>query len=469
MPGNMFVPVDLLRPILAELRSTRHLVGEPARLAGHELRRAGRRACACCASTTTARPTWPGCRPATASCAIDGAAVSTLDALWKALWRGGPPEREVSLEIERGGGEQTLKCCTRRPRQDAQALAGRLGRLQPQRRRSAGPPRVGIAQRSRSSRFRRWLSSRRDSLMKLSCSGVSRSRARVARAARGARGRPQQSATRSKWSPIVQRAVVADVDRRAAAAARHSAATQARARSSAWMWLVYTSSSRRQHRRAAPHALARVAAGAVERRRCRARAARCTVTPKRAAEVRARAPRHRRGAARGRCAGARRARLVERARRRSRRRRRWCWRRPGAARAPPRASARSSAAVRGSVDALRRRRRQVQHAHRPARARRAQRGGVVEVAHQRHGAGRAQRGAALRRSRSAPARASARRSRRSTRRPMSPQPTISSVGRRSGERLRGHRCKVMRADAGAGTIAAHQCRARQRASARTRP
>lgn len=33
---------------------------------------------------------------------IDGAEVQTLDALWRRLWSGGQPEREVVLDIRRG-------------------------------------------------------------------------------------------------------------------------------------------------------------------------------------------------------------------------------------------------------------------------------------------------------------------------------------------------------------------------------
>ena len=40
---------------------------------------------------------------------IDGTEVRSLDALWKRLWAGGAPEREVTLEIERNSQAQTLK------------------------------------------------------------------------------------------------------------------------------------------------------------------------------------------------------------------------------------------------------------------------------------------------------------------------------------------------------------------------
>jgi S1-C subfamily serine protease len=106
--GNMFVPIDLLPPILPELQargrsaqSQRAWIGlncvetevgvrvvrvnddSPAEIAGVE----------------------PGDRVVR----IDGTDVTALDVLWKALWAGGAPEREVTLEIERGGERQTLK------------------------------------------------------------------------------------------------------------------------------------------------------------------------------------------------------------------------------------------------------------------------------------------------------------------------------------------------------------------------
>jgi serine protease Do len=43
---------------------------------------------------------------------IDGTEVARLDQLWKALWRNGTAEREVSLVIERNGRSQTVKAFT---------------------------------------------------------------------------------------------------------------------------------------------------------------------------------------------------------------------------------------------------------------------------------------------------------------------------------------------------------------------
>jgi serine protease Do len=52
-----------------------------------------------------------GLRPGDRIVAIDGTPVATLDALWTQLWRG-EPERDVSLQIERAEGSQTLQVKT---------------------------------------------------------------------------------------------------------------------------------------------------------------------------------------------------------------------------------------------------------------------------------------------------------------------------------------------------------------------
>jgi len=110
-PGNMFVPIDLLPPIIDELRRT--------------------------GSSAASRRAWMGVNcvevdgelrvervnddsPADVAgllagdriLRIDGVAVRTLDQLWLALWRNGPAEREVRLEIQRDGGQQTVKIFT---------------------------------------------------------------------------------------------------------------------------------------------------------------------------------------------------------------------------------------------------------------------------------------------------------------------------------------------------------------------
>jgi S1-C subfamily serine protease len=111
LPGNMFVPIDLLPPILEELRRT----GTSA---------ASRRAWMgvnCVEDDGTVRivrvnddspADVAGLQAGDRILRIDGVAVRTLDQLWTTLWRNGPPEREVRLEIQRDGDKQTLKVFT---------------------------------------------------------------------------------------------------------------------------------------------------------------------------------------------------------------------------------------------------------------------------------------------------------------------------------------------------------------------
>jgi S1-C subfamily serine protease len=109
LPGNMFVPIDLLKPILGELRaeglshqSRRPWVGITCTEQDGQVR------------ITRVSDDSPadvaGLRAGDRIVRVDGAAVNGLDMLWKTLWRGDIAEREVSLEIERGNaGAQTLK------------------------------------------------------------------------------------------------------------------------------------------------------------------------------------------------------------------------------------------------------------------------------------------------------------------------------------------------------------------------
>lgn len=110
-PGNMFVPIDLLPPILDELRrngtsaaSRRAWMGVNCVDDGGSVR---------IARVTDDSPAdVAGLRAGDRIVRIDGVAVDTLEQLWLALWRQGPPEREVRLEIVRGGEPQTVKVFT---------------------------------------------------------------------------------------------------------------------------------------------------------------------------------------------------------------------------------------------------------------------------------------------------------------------------------------------------------------------
>jgi len=107
VPGNMFVPTDLLRPILAELRTRgTSAASRRAWLGVNCVEQAGMLHVMRISGDSPAEAA--GLRPGDRILAIDGTAVSTLDALWTRLWTGGPAEREVTLEIERAGTRQSV-------------------------------------------------------------------------------------------------------------------------------------------------------------------------------------------------------------------------------------------------------------------------------------------------------------------------------------------------------------------------
>ena len=108
MPGNMFVPVDLLRPIIDELRrsgttssSRRAWIGINAVEDDGEVR--------IIRINDDSPADVAGLQAGDRIVRIDGVAVSALGQLWKALWSGGAPEREVTLEIQRAGKTEALK------------------------------------------------------------------------------------------------------------------------------------------------------------------------------------------------------------------------------------------------------------------------------------------------------------------------------------------------------------------------
>jgi S1-C subfamily serine protease len=107
-PGNMFVPVDLLRPILSELRTKGATsASQRAWLGVNCVEQGGQLRVVRVAEDSPAEAA--GVRSGDRILAIDGSEVTTLDALWTRLWSGGPPEREVALVVERGGERQTVK------------------------------------------------------------------------------------------------------------------------------------------------------------------------------------------------------------------------------------------------------------------------------------------------------------------------------------------------------------------------
>jgi serine protease Do len=108
LPGNMFVPVDLLKPILQEMRSTgatsqshRAWLGVNCVEQGDEVR--------VLRVNEDSPAMQAGLQPGDRIVRIDGAPVTDLAGFYKSLWSGPSPEREVTLEIARGGQSQTLK------------------------------------------------------------------------------------------------------------------------------------------------------------------------------------------------------------------------------------------------------------------------------------------------------------------------------------------------------------------------
>ena len=106
LPGNMFVPVDLLKPVIAEMRargasrgSSRAWLGLNCEERGGEIR--------VLRVTQDGPADLAGVRPGDRILRIDDAEVSALESLWKTLWRNGA-ERDVLLTIRRDGEVQTI-------------------------------------------------------------------------------------------------------------------------------------------------------------------------------------------------------------------------------------------------------------------------------------------------------------------------------------------------------------------------
>jgi serine protease Do len=108
LPGNMFVPVDLLEPILAELRergssaaSRRAWLGINCVEQDGQLR--------VMRINADSPADVAGLLPGDRIMRIDGTEVHELDKLWKVLWDGGQPEREIVLDIKRGEQDRSVR------------------------------------------------------------------------------------------------------------------------------------------------------------------------------------------------------------------------------------------------------------------------------------------------------------------------------------------------------------------------
>lgn len=102
MPGNMFVPIDLLSPILPELIARgRSSLSERAWMGVNCVELASR--VRVVRVTEDSPADVAGLEVGDQILTLDGHTVTGLESLWKALWKGNGSARAVTLQIERGG------------------------------------------------------------------------------------------------------------------------------------------------------------------------------------------------------------------------------------------------------------------------------------------------------------------------------------------------------------------------------
>jgi len=107
MRGNMFVPVDLLKPILAELKSRGSSRDSSRAWLGLNCVEAGGQVHVVRLSADSPAEA-AGVQPKDVIVAVDGVRVADLASMYRTLWRGDRPERDVVLEILRDGEPMRL-------------------------------------------------------------------------------------------------------------------------------------------------------------------------------------------------------------------------------------------------------------------------------------------------------------------------------------------------------------------------
>lgn len=107
VPGNMFVPVDLLQRILPELRE--HGATRSSTRAWLGLNCVEHEGTVQVVRVTRGSPAEDaGLQPGDRILRIDGKVVSTLERFYRQLWRDAPPERDVTLDITRDEEKQSV-------------------------------------------------------------------------------------------------------------------------------------------------------------------------------------------------------------------------------------------------------------------------------------------------------------------------------------------------------------------------
>lgn len=108
LPGNMFVPIDLLPPILDDLQRVGS--GASSRRAWIGINCVEQEGAVRIVRVNDDSPAdVAGLQAGDQILRIDGSEVHALEQLWKRLWAGGAPEREVVLDIQRDGQAQTVR------------------------------------------------------------------------------------------------------------------------------------------------------------------------------------------------------------------------------------------------------------------------------------------------------------------------------------------------------------------------
>jgi S1-C subfamily serine protease len=108
VPGNMFVPVDLLKPVLAEMQSTGSTRASRRPWLGlSSSEQAGRVEIVRVSRQSPAESA--GLRPGDVVLEIDGAKVATLEAFYKQLWAHEQPDDEIELTVLQGADVRKIR------------------------------------------------------------------------------------------------------------------------------------------------------------------------------------------------------------------------------------------------------------------------------------------------------------------------------------------------------------------------